>query len=358
MTAPKIGILGGGQLGRMMIPAALKLGYELWFLDPHPQAAVAPFSRNLRHGDFTDAQTVKDFAKQVDVLTYEIESVSIEGLQAAEKGGTKVFPKISTLQIAQDKGAQKNFFAHHNLPTAPFVLASASEISQVVANRFPDGAVQKQRRGGYDGRGVKILNGLDSTPLKTDSVVEQTIAVARELAQVIVRDQQGNIAFYDPVEMEFDPDLHLVMSLKSPAKLDGDQAKKVQTISRKIAEKIDLVGVSAVEFFETKTGEILVNEIAPRVHNSGHLTIETTPTSQFENHLRSIVGDPLGSTQTLMPARMHNLVGDRSGVGLLHNWDRHEVMNHPDLHWHWYGKTIRPGRKVGHITELLERCGL
>jgi len=342
-----LGILGGGQLGLMMIRPCIDLGVDVSFLDPNPNCSVAPFTSQLTVGDFNDYETVLAFGRTVDVITVEIEHVNVDALEQLEKEGKRVNPSSQLLRTIQDKGLQKQFYVEKGIVSPAFkLIEGASEIAT-----FP--IVQKMRTGGYDGQGVAILKSEDDLPKAFDvpSVLEDLVDLEMEVGVMVARNAQGEVQVFPPVTMDFDPDLNLVKYVVSPAEISEDLSNKCVRLAESVADKFALVGIMAVELFVTKAGEVLVNECAPRVHNSGHLTIEGTSISQFETHIRAVMGLPLPSVLITDPSVMVNLVGEpgHTGTPQLENTD--EVLSLPGVYLHWYGKTeTRPGRKMGHVT--------
>jgi len=351
----RLGILGGGQLGRMFIQEALNYDVRIHVLDPSADAPCATIAHTFVQGDFTDFGTVVDFGKKVDLLTIEIEHVNIDALEFLRNEGVVIAPDPSILRVIIDKGLQKQFYALHGIPTAPFELIDSNvEIQQHLAN-FP--LVQKLRTGGYDGKGVHILRTTSdvSTAFEAPSVLEQLVSFEKELAVIVARSNRGEVSLFPMVEMVFNPEANLVEMLASPAHLDDRIILQANEIARTIAEKLNLVGVLAIEFFLLKDGSLLVNEMAPRPHNSGHQTIEGNLTSQYEQHLRAILNLPLGDPSTLRCSVMINILGERGMSGPVHYEGLEEVLSIPGVYVHLYGKAeTRPFRKMGHVTILNE----
>lgn len=351
----RIGILGGGQLGRMLIQSALNLDLTCWVMDPDPAAPCRWISPRFQVGDFLDHDAVLRFGRQVDRLTIEIETVDTRALRRLEGEGIEVFPRAEVIEIAQDKGCQKEFFRRHAIPTASYHLIESREELQSFAGFVP--AIQKLRRLGYDGRGVypvrttaDLAGGFDSP-----SVLERWIEFEKEIAVIVVRNRQGEKAIYPPVEMVFVSEANLLDYLVCPAELDPGAVRKAIDLASQVAEQLEIVGVLAVEMFLTSEGELLVNEIAPRVHNSGHHTIEGAVTSQFEQHLRVVMDWALGDPRMVRPAVLVNLLGVPGFQGPPVYQGLTEVLGISDVHVHLYGKTLtRPFRKMGHVTVLDE----
>lgn len=347
----KLGILGGGQLGRMLIQEAINYNIHISVLDPSSNAPCAAIANSFVVGNFNDYQTVLDFGKTVDVLTIEIEHVNIEALEELERMGKKVFPRPSALRTIQDKGLQKQFYKANNIPTAPFHLIDNAEDALLFIEKGP--FMQKLRKGGYDGKGV--------TPLRTEaefksafnapSVLEEFVPFVKELAVIVARNESGELATFPLVEMEFNPEANLVEFIFSPANVNVEIENNAKKIATDIANKLEHVGLLAIELFLTEDGNLLVNEIAPRPHNSGHHTIEACFVSQYGMHLRAILNMPLGSTGLRTPAVMINLLGEKGFEGKARYENIEEVLHTEGAYIHLYGKEdTKPFRKMGHIT--------
>jgi len=346
-----LGILGGGQLGKMLAQAASPWDLGLRILDPTPDAPAAHLCRDFVRGDFRDFETVLAFGRGCDLLTLEIEQVNADALAQLESEGIPVYPQPAALRIIQDKGLQKEFYVKHGLPTAPFRLFEGPEAVRAARPALP--CVQKTRTEGYDGRGVKILRearDLDAL-LPGPCLIEDAVKIQAEVAVIAARSVHGEIKSYDPVEMSFHPEANLVEFLVAPARISPSLAKEAGLIARAVIEAFDLVGLLAVELFLTTEGEWLINEVAPRPHNSGHHTIEACLTSQYQQHLRAILGLPLGSTRIRQAAVMLNLLGDAGASGPVVYRGVSEVFALPGAFLHLYGKhETRPFRKMGHVT--------
>jgi len=345
----KIGVLGGGQLGRMLIQAANSLDIQLHMLDPDPNAPCAQIAYSFQVGPLTDYQTVLEFGQGKDLLTVEIENVNTEALKALQKQGTKVFPQPHILELIRDKGLQKQFYIDNQIPTAPFVHFK-DNLAEIP---FSLPVVHKLRTGGYDGKGVQILKAASelADSFKEPSIIEQCIAFEKELSVIVARNENGQIKCFDAVECQFNPEANLVEFLFSPANITIEIEHQAQQIATDLIEKLDMIGLLAVEFFLTKDGQLLVNEIAPRPHNSGHHTIEIARCSQFEQHLRAILNLPLGDTTLHSAGAMLNLIGEKNYEGPVHYQGIEKIMALPGVHPHLYGKTqTKPFRKMGHIT--------
>ncbi len=350
----KLGILGGGQLGQMMIGESIGLGIKPYFLDPNPDCSVSSYTSRLRVGDFSDFDTVYAFGKDKDVVTVEIEHVNVEALEALEADGVSVHPSSKVLRIVQDKGLQKQFYMDNNIPTSDFELIESS--TQITDSKWEIPFVQKMRKGGYDGKGVQLIkNETDlETAFEVPSVLESMIDMEKEIAVIVARGADGSMESYPVVEMVFDSETNLVTQLIAPSTISSEITAQAENIARDLTEKIEMVGLLAVEMFLTKDGKLLVNEVAPRPHNSGHHTIEANYTSQFGQHLRAVCGLPLGSTQMIAPAVMINLLGDEdteTGTAQYYGFD--SVLEAEGAFLHLYGKeTVKPSRKMGHLTVL------
>lgn len=348
----RIGVLGGGQLGRMLLQEAINLDIGLHFLDNDPNAPCSKYAQGFTVGTITDYNTVLNFGRNFELITVEIENVSVEALKQLEQEGRKVYPQPRVLELIRDKGLQKQFYQDNGIPTAKFALW---EEGQDIPSGFSRPFVQKLRRGGYDGKGVKVMRS-DSEWDKRftePSILEAMVPFVKELSVIVARNSNGEIAYFDPVECEFNAEANLVEFQFSPADISQEIASKAQVIASKIIAKLDMVGLLAVEFFLTKAGELLVNEMAPRPHNSGHHTIECCYTSQFEQHLRAVLNLPLGETGLIMPGAMLNVVGEKGFEGPGVYVGLEEVLRMPGVYVHLYGKTnTKPFRKMGHVTIL------
>lgn len=348
-----IGILGGGQLGRMLLQEAPNWDLKIAVLDPAKDAPCANITHEFVQGDFRDYNTVYEFGRGRDIVTIEFEDVNADALEALEKEGVKVYPQPSVLKIIKDKGAQKQFYTQNNIPTAPYELIEHSAQLQECSIPFP--YFQKLRKGGYDGYGVKkISNELDmGNALPGPSVVEQMADLKTELSVIVARNAKGEIKTFPVVDMEFNPESNMVQFLFAPAEIEKEVEEKALSIAKNVIEKLGMVGILAVELFYTKQGDVWVNEIAPRPHNSGHHTIEANLCSQYEQHLRAICNLPLGDTATLSPAVMLNLLGEKDFTGIPVYDGMNDIMKMSGVFIHLYGKAqTKPFRKMGHITVL------
>jgi 5-(carboxyamino)imidazole ribonucleotide synthase len=349
----KIGILGGGQLGRMMLQQAANYPVETWVMENDPQCPSAGLCHRFVLGDIRDQEAVIAFGRQVDVLTIEIENVSLEALQVLEAEGIRVFPNTKALRTIKDKILQKQFYRDNGIPTSDFrILHNMGELEAAVGE-LP--AVQKLATGGYDGRGVTILRGPEdlSKGFDAPSVLEQLVDIERELAIIVAIDEQGGQAVFPPVEMVFDPELNLLDYQLCPSDLPKEILWKAEAVALSVARHLDSPGLFAVELFVDRSGDVLVNETAPRVHNSGHHSIEGNFCSQFDMLLRIVIGYPLGETDIIMPSAMINLVGADGFEGMPVYDGLKDVLAMERTYVHLYGKReTRPGRKMGHVTVL------
>ncbi|MFK8037103.1 MAG: 5-(carboxyamino)imidazole ribonucleotide synthase [Crocinitomicaceae bacterium] len=347
----KLGILGGGQLGRMFIQEAINFDVNVYILDQGHSLPASSAAYHFTDGDIKDYDTVYAFGKDKDVLTIEIENVNILALKQLEKEGVKVYPQPHIIEMIQDKGAQKAFYVEHQIPTAPFYLIeNRNEISSYITE-LP--FMQKMRVGGYDGKGVTVLRDENDIIEGFDapSILETFVDFDKELSVIVARNAKGEVQSFPLVEQEFNPEANLVEFLFSPADVTDEIGKKAQEIAENLVEKLDFIGILAVELFLTKEGELLVNEIAPRPHNSGHHTIEGNFTSQFEQHLRAILNLPLGCTDIVIPSVMINVLGEKRFTGKVKYHGMQAVLSMPGVTPHIYGKSdTKPFRKMGHIT--------
>lgn len=355
----KLGILGGGQLGKMMLYETRKFDIHTKVMDASKDAPSRLACNEFVIGDLLDFEAVYDFGKKVDVLTIEIENVNIASLEKLEHEGIKVYPPTKALKIIQNKAKQKLFYIDNDIPTAPFSrFAYASEMKDSVEHEsleFP--FVWKSAQFGYDGQGVKIIRNmedLEGLP-PGECITEEMIPFKNELAVIVARNVKGDVITYPVVEMEFHPEANQVEYVICPARIDGKVAEKAREIALKVSNKIQHVGLLAVEMFQTKEDEILVNEVAPRPHNSGHYSIEASYTNQFEQHIRSILDLPLGNTDSKVAGIMVNLVGAEGHTGDVVYQNIEEILKLDGVTPHIYGKRqTRPFRKMGHVTIVNE----
>lgn len=351
----KLGILGGGQLGKMMLYNTRKFDINTSVLDPNNEAPSRLACNHFVQGDLMDFETVFNFGKKVDTLTIEIENVNVEALKALEKEGVKVYPDSNTLATIQNKAEQKRFYTKHQLPTAAFkAYNNKSTLEKAVSENvqfLP--FVWKSARFGYDGNGVKIIrkhSDIDQLP-NGECIAEDLIPFKNELAVIVARNPKGEIKSYPVVEMEFHPEANQVEYVLCPARIPESVAKKATDVALKTAAAFQHVGLLAVEMFLTQNDNILINEVAPRPHNSGHQTIEASQTSQFEQHLRAILNLPLGSTKNKACGVMVNLVGAEGYQGAVVYKNIEAIMALEGVTPHIYGKKMtRPFRKMGHVT--------
>lgn len=350
-----LGILGGGQLGKMLLAETRKMDIATKVLDPSKEAPSRLACNTFVQGDLMDFDTVVQFGQGIDILTIEIENVNADALQALEKQGVKVYPSSQTLRTIQNKCTQKLFFVDHNLPTAPFQrFAYKDEMIHAIENQalnFP--FVWKSAQFGYDGNGVKMINSIaDTKDLPSGQcIAEMLIDFKMELAVTVARRPSGEVKLFPVVEMDFHPEANQVTYVICPARISEDIVQKAELVAMKAAAAFEHVGLLAVEMFLTHDGEILINEVAPRTHNSGHHTIESSYTSQFEQHLRAVLDLPLGSTEMKTPVVMVNLVGAEGFSGPVYYENIEKVLAQKGVSVHVYGKTeTRPFRKMGHCT--------
>lgn len=347
----KIGMLGGGQLGKMLLQKAHDFNLHIAVLDPSANAPCRHLCNRFIQGDFKDFNTVYNFGKDLDLITIEFEDVNVEALEALEREGKQVYPQPAVLRIIQNKGLQKLFYQQHNIPTSPFVLTENLDDIARADIDFP--VFQKLRTSGYDGYGVQFLKDKHTLQKAFDapSILEKGVDVEKELSVIVARNANGEVAHFPPVEMEFNPEANMVEYLFSPAGISSEMEKQAVSIARGIIEKIQMVGLLAVEMFLSKKGELLVNEVAPRPHNSGHQSIEGNSTSQYEQHLRAVLNLPLGDTAIIQPSVMVNLLGEKGYHGKAIYKGVEEVLKIPGAHIHLYGKyETRPFRKMGHVS--------
>ncbi len=355
----KLGILGGGQLGKMMLYETRKYDICTYVLDPSPEAPCRIACDHFQQGDLMDYETVYKFGKKVDVLTLEIEAVNIDALIQLEKEGKKVYPGSKTLKKIQNKGQQKKFYKEQGIPTAKFIQYSnkAHLAEGITSNKVKLPFVWKSTQGGYDGKGVSIIrSGADIAKLPdTECIAEELVDFKNELAVIVVRSPKNEIKTYPVVEMEFHPEANQVEYVICPARIDKKIAESAREIAENVSKAFEHVGILAVEMFQTKDDTIIVNEVAPRPHNSGHYSIEASYTNQFEQHIRAILDLPLGSTKSKLGGIMVNLVGEEgySGNVIYKNIDT--VMKMEGVTPHIYGKKqTYPFRKMGHVTIVNE----
>lgn len=351
----KLGILGGGQLGKMMLTETRKFDIQTYVVDPSSEAPCQFGATEFFQGSLNDYQTVIDLGNQVDVLTIEIENVNLEALETLEAEGKKVYPSPKTLRLISNKGNQKDFYTQHNIPTAPYerFLTLTALKAEVASGNIEIPFVWKATEGGYDGNGVKVvrkMEDLDTLP-ETECIAETMIPFKNELAVIVARSASGEIKTYPVVEMEFHPEANQVEYVICPARIDETVANNAREIALKVSEAYNHVGLLAVEMFQTQDDQILINEVAPRPHNSGHYSIEASYTSQFEQHIRAILDLPLGNTDSKVAGIMVNLVGEEGFSGQVVYENIEKIMAIDGVTPHIYGKReTRPFRKMGHVT--------
>jgi 5-(carboxyamino)imidazole ribonucleotide synthase len=355
----KLGILGGGQLGKMLLTETRKFDIYTCVLDPSNEAPCKIACNEFTQGNLMDYDTVFNFGKQVDVLTIEIENVNVDALHDLEKEGVKVYPPAKSIATIQNKAKQKLFYVDHNLPTAEFLrFAYKEEIFTALKHETIDFPfVWKSAQFGYDGNGVKIVRShsdLDELP-NVECITEQLVPFKNELAVIVARNAKGHVKAFPVVEMEFHPEANQVEYVICPARISKEVALKAELIALKTAAAFEHVGLLAVEMFQTEDDEILINEVAPRPHNSGHQTIEASYTSQFEQHIRAILDLPLGRADSKVGGVMVNLVGAEGHTGDVVYENIEEFMDMEGVTPHIYGKRqTRPFRKMGHVTIVHE----
>lgn len=355
----KLGILGGGQLGKMLLYETRKFDIHTKVLEVSKEAPCSIACDEFILGSLMDFDDVYNFGKKVDVLTIEIENVNLDALEKLEQEGVNVYPPTKALRIIQNKATQKLFYTDKGIPTADFSrFAYTSEVKDSIENgglEFP--FVWKIAKFGYDGQGVKVVRSTEDLDglANGECIVEKMIPFKNELAVIVVRNSSGDVVTYPVVEMEFHPEANQVEYVICPARIDKAVTQKAQEIALKVSEEIQHVGILAVEMFQTEDDEILVNEVAPRPHNSGHYSIEASYTNQFEQHIRAILDLPLGRTDSKVAGIMVNLVGAEGHTGDVVYENMKEIMAMPGVTPHIYGKKqTRPFRKMGHVTIVNE----
>lgn len=350
-----LGILGGGQLGKMLLTETRKFDIATKVMDAAADAPARFATNEFVRGDLLDYDAVYHFGKGVDVLTFEIENVNVAALEQLEREGVKVYPTPQSLNIIQNKASQKLFYEQYQIPTAPFqVFEDLNQLKQEAEKgevTFP--FVWKSARFGYDGNGVKVVRSLaDLQQLPQGQCLAETmVSFKNELAVIVVRSPKGEMKTYPVVEMEFHPEANQVEYVICPARIPDEIAQKAQAVALQVADAFNSVGLLAVEMFQTQNDEILVNEVAPRPHNSGHYSIEASYTNQFEQHLRAILNLPLGATESKVAGVMVNLVGEEGFQGDVVYENIEQIMAMQGVTPHIYGKRqTRPFRKMGHVT--------
>lgn len=347
----KAGILGGGQLGRMLLQAAANYHVETYVLENDENCPSAHLCHHFVKGDIKDFNTVYQFGQGLDALTIEIENVNVDALEKLEGEGVKIYPRPAVLRTIKNKIAQKQYYQQHRIATADFVITQNKAELEQQQTFLP--AVHKLAEGGYDGRGVQLIHNPAELELGFDapSVLERLITVKKEIAQLVAIDAAGNLALYPPVEMVFDKSLNLLDYQLCPANITPDVLQKVEAITQEVVKHFHSPGLFAVELLIDEADEVLVNETAPRVHNSGHHTIEAHFSSQFDMLWRIMLGHPLGNTQYLYPSVMVNLIGANGFSGPVRYEGLNDVLAQKNAYVHLYGKReTKPGRKMGHVT--------
>ncbi|WP_282333455.1 5-(carboxyamino)imidazole ribonucleotide synthase [Pinibacter soli] len=362
----KVGILGGGQLGRMLLQQAANYTVETYVLENDKECPAAHLCHHFVLGDIRDFDAVYNFGKNLDAITIEIENVNIDALEKLEAEGVRVYPKPAALRIIKNKILQKQFYADNEIPSPAFkVVQNKLELGNV-QDWLP--AVQKLGEGGYDGKGVQVLKTRNDFEQGFDapSVVEKMVDIDKEIAMIVAVNAKGETALYPPVEMLFDPQLNLLDFQLAPAYIPEKILWRVEAISLKVARSLNSPGLFAVELFVDRSGNVFVNETAPRVHNSGHHTIEAHYSSQYDMLWRILLGYPLGNTAAILPSSLVNLIGEKGHSGTVKYEGLDEVLKMDNVFVHLYGKKeTKPGRKMGHVTviandkqELIHRANL
>jgi len=349
----KIGILGGGQLGRMLLQAAANYPVQTFVLENDADCPAAHLCHSFTKGDIRNFDDVYHFGKHLNGITIEIESVNVEALEKLEAEGVKIYPRPSALRIIRDKILQKQFYKENDIPTSAFRITEKKDDLKKYLDFLP--AVHKMSSGGYDGRGVQILTGSQDIHLGFDhpGILERKIEIHKEISQIVAISNTGQTAFYPPVEMIFNPVLNQLDYQISPAEIPQQTTWRVEAIAVKVIKDLKSPGIFAVELFIDKNGDVLVNETAPRVHNSGHHTIEANFCSQFDMLWRIMLGYPLGNPKHIVHAAMVNLIGSEGSTGEARYEGMEEVLKMENVFLHLYGKKeTRPGRKMGHATIL------
>lgn len=344
----RVGILGGGQLGKMIIDEVMRYDIYVGILDPAESPPAKPYAHECIRGDFRRYEDVMAFAQDYDVITIEIEDVNTKALKDLEAAGKRVYPQPSVIDVFRNKCVQKQFYKDNGIPTSSFTNLKGKP-TEMPENPM----VWKAATGGYDGKGVSILETNEDVEALPDvpCVLEELVPIDREIGVVVQRSPSGELKVFPPVEMEFHPKANLVELVFAPASITQVQSEEAIALARKVAEATGIVGTLAVELFLDSNGAMMVNECAPRVHNSGHLSIEACFTSQFEQHIRAILDLPLGDTSLVLPAAMGNVVGEEGHTGPVHYVGAEGLLASSGVYLHLYGKKeTRPFRKMGHIT--------
>ena len=349
----RIGILGGGQLGRMLLQAAANYPVETYLMENETDCPAAHLCHHFTKGDIKDFNAVYNFGKSLNAITIEIENVNVEALEKLESEGIKIFPKPAVLKTIKNKIFQKQFYSHYQIPTAEFIITH--DQAEIMRQEKFLPAVHKLGEGGYDGRGVEIIKSKDDLKKAFDApgILEKLIPIQKEIALMVAVNEQGETAIYPPVEMLFDPYLNLLDYQLCPAELSTQTFYKVEAIAIAVVKNFQSPGIFAVEMFVDKNGGVFVNETAPRVHNSGHHTIEAHYCSQFDMLWRIMLGYPLGNTDAILPSIMVNIIGSAGHNGPVRYEGLEKVLKIENAFVHLYGKKqTKPGRKMGHVTIL------
>jgi 5-(carboxyamino)imidazole ribonucleotide synthase len=348
----KAGILGGGQLGRMLLQEAANYPVETYVLENDPDCPAAHLCHHFIKGDIRNFDDVYNFGKDLDVITIEIESVNVDALEKLAAEGRRVIPTPAALRIIKNKVSQKAFYTEHSIPTAAYrVVQSMNELQKHIGDWLP--AVQKIGEGGYDGRGVQVIMSVDDAAkgFDSESVLEKKVAISKEIAVIVAVAEGGDTALYPPVEMIFDPYLNLLNFQIAPADVQQNMLWRIQAVARTVAKQLSSPGIFAVEMFISKEGELYVNETAPRVHNSGHHTIEANYSSQYDMLWRILLNYPLGNPASVESSSLVNLLGEPGHTGEVKYEGLEEVLKMENVFVHLYGKKqTKPGRKMGHVT--------
>lgn len=347
----KLGVLGGGQLGRMLIQEAINYNLQVDIIDPDANAPCKSLAHNFTQGSLTDYNTVMAFGRLCDLVTIEIENVNTDALAQLQKEGVAVYPQAHIIALIKNKVDQKLFYKENGIPTAPFEIVNNKQGVAKTNLKLP--FVNKLATEGYDGRGVQVIrNEADfDKAFDTSGLVEEFVDFDKEISVILARNKHGEIKTFPTVELQFHPEHNLVEFLSTPADISKAIDAKAKEVAIEVITKLKMVGLLAVEMFVTREGQVLVNEIAPRTHNSGHQTIESCTTSQFDQHLRAILGLPLGDTSLVIPAMMVNLLGEDGHTGPARYEGLEEVVALKGVYVHLYGKAItKPFRKMGHVT--------
>ena len=347
----KVGILGGGQLGRMLLQAAANYPVETFVLENDPECPAAHLCNHFTRGDIKNFDAVYAFGKNLDALTIEIENVNVEALEKLEAEGVKIYPRPSVLKIIKNKIFQKEYYKSNEIPSPEFIITNNLQELKNAGDFLP--AVHKLGEGGYDGRGVQILRTQEDIDKGFDkpSVLEKMVAIQKEVAQMVAINEKGETVLYPPVEMHFDADLNMLDYQLCPAEIEEKTLWKIEAIALSVVRNFKSPGIFAIELFIDKNGDVLVNETAPRVHNSGHHTIEAHFSSQFDMLWRIVLGFPLGNTDAILPSIMVNVIGAEGFNGDAKYEGLEEALKIENAFVHLYGKKqTKPGRKMGHVT--------